>query len=234
MQIVVVEDNERFVEGLTNTLEEFFGLEEEAVKVRHMEGTGLLEELEKGPCCDLCLLDVEMPGMDGITLGKKIRERNEEVRIVYLTAHEKYAFSSYDVRAYGYIKKGDYQEELPRLLNRILKEERDKQTDCYISRTENQGYKIMMSDILYVEKDRKYVSLHCRREKEYRDRETLESIMQKLPQDRFVFIDKGVIVNLEHVVEYVDKDLILRDGTRLQVSRRAWPRVRAVLEEYWR
>lgn len=233
MRIVIVEDNERFAGEVIHTLREFFTREEEAVQICQMEGTALLKELEKGPCCDLCLLDVEMPQMDGITLGKKIRERSETVRIVYLSAHDRYAVSGYSVRADHYVLKENYREELPRILMHILREEQERQTDYYTIQTDSQGVRIRISDILYLEKDAKYVSFHCRKKQNYRERGILGNIMEKLPVDRFVFVDKGVVVNLEHVVKYEGKVLTMRDETEVPVSRRTWPVVRAKLADYW-
>ena len=233
MRIVIVDDNIRFAKEMIHTLNRFFTEKEEEVQICQMEGTELLEKLDKGLLCDICLLDVEMPGMDGISLGQGIRKRSDRVRIVYLTAHEKYAIPSYDVRAYGYILKGDYREKLPELLTRILEEEREKPTEYYISMAEKEGYKIRLSDILYLDKDKKYVYFHCKGGKTYRGRETLESIMQQLPKDRFAAIDKGVAVNLGHVTEYREKTLTMRDGTKQHVSRRAWPDVIAKLKDCW-
>ena len=229
MRIVIVEDNVRFAEQVIHTLNRFFTQKEEEVQIFQMEGTKLLEKLDEGLFCDVCLLDVEMPGMDGITLGKGIRKRSDTVRIVYLTAHESYAFPSYSVRADGYILKADYRKQLPEFLTRILEEERERQTEYFISMTKNEGYKIRLSDILYLEKDKKHVCFHCKGGKTYRGKETLENIMQQLPEDRFVAIDKGVAVNLGHVTECREKTLTMRDGTKQHVSRRAWPDVIAKL-----
>ncbi len=233
MRIVIVDDNIRFAEEMIYTLNRFFTEKEEDVQICQMEGTELLEKLDKGPFCDVCLLDVEMPGMDGISLGQGIRKRSDRVRIVYLTAHEKYAIPSYDVRAYGYILKGDYREKLPELLMRVLEEEREKQTEYYRSMAGKEGYKILLSDILYLEKDKKYVYFHCKEGRTYRERETMENIMQRLPEDRFAVIDKGIVVNLGHVTECRENTLTMRDKTQQHVSRRAWPGVIAKLKDCW-
>ena len=163
MRIVIVEDNVRFAEQVIHTLNRFFTQKEEEVQIFQMEGTKLLEKLDEGLFCDVCLLDVEMPGMDGITLGKGIRKRSDTVRIVYLTAHESYAFPSYSVRADGYILKADYRKQLPEFLTRILEEERERQTEYFISMTKNEGYKIRLSDILYLEKDKnlEIIDFYC-------------------------------------------------------------------------
>lgn len=248
MQIVIVEDNVRFAEDVAKMLELFFSgegeiffneenylerdflLRGERPDIRYLEAVRFLEEVEKGDCCDLCLLDVEMPGMDGIALGEKIRTLNQEISIVYLTAHEKYAYPSYRVRADGYVLKDDYRNELPPLLLRILKK---KQYNYYIIRKEGEGYRIRISDIVYLEKDGKYTLFQCMGQKRYQQRETLENIFQKFPKEQFAYIEKGIIVNLGHVMSFSEKKLILRDGTVLSVSRRTWPLVKEKLYVHW-
>ena len=48
---------------------------------------------------DLLLLDVEMPGTDGVTLAKTVRQENEAVQIVFITGYSDYIAEGYDVAA---------------------------------------------------------------------------------------------------------------------------------------
>ena len=196
MQITVVEDDARFAGDVIRTLTEFFSREGVTAQIRYQEGTGLLEELEKGQCCDLCLLDVEMPGMDGITLAEKIRARDENIRIVFLTSYEKYAFPSYKVRGDGYVLKENYRKELLPVLQRICREEQKKREEYYVIQTDTQGYRIRIRDMICLDKDKKYVVFRCMDKKEYRERDTLENVLGRLPQEQFALIDKGMAVNL--------------------------------------
>lgn len=234
MQIVIVEDNAQFAEGVVGMLEEYFLKEEIAATVRHQEAAGLLDELKKGQCCDLCLLDVEMPVLDGLTLAKKIRDLNSDIRIVFLTSHERYALSGYEVRADGYVLKENCRRELPPLIGRLYQEELAKREEFYAICTETQGYKLRIADILYLEKEKKYVVFRCVGKREYRERDTLENVMGRLPQEKFAFIDKGVIVNLGHVVQWGKLSFTMRDGTVLGVSRRTWQAAKNKLYTYLR
>jgi len=63
---------------------------------------------------DLCILDIMMPRMDGITLARKIRERNDEIPIIFLTAKsmEKDVIEGFTAGADDYITKPFSMEEL--------------------------------------------------------------------------------------------------------------------------
>ena len=54
---------------------------------------------------DLLLLDVEMPGTDGVTLAKTVRQENEAVQIVFITGYSDYIAEGYDVAALHYLVK---------------------------------------------------------------------------------------------------------------------------------
>ena len=61
---------------------------------------------------DLLLLDVEMPGADGVTLAKMVRQENEAVQIVFITGYSDYIAEGYDVAALHYLMKPVRPEKL--------------------------------------------------------------------------------------------------------------------------
>ena len=57
------------------------------------------------PVYDILLLDIEMSEMDGMAAARRIRERDDKVVIVFITAAPQYAISGYEVRALSYLLK---------------------------------------------------------------------------------------------------------------------------------
>ena len=72
---------------------------------------------------DLCILDVMMPKMDGFTLAGKIREKNHEVPIVFLTAKtlKSDVIEGFKIGADDYITKPFNSEELLYRVQAVLK-----------------------------------------------------------------------------------------------------------------
>lgn len=65
---------------------------------------------------DAAFLDMEMPGIHGLELARKIKELNANIRIIFVTAYREYAMEAWNVDATGYVLKpytsGDIEKEL--------------------------------------------------------------------------------------------------------------------------
>lgn len=54
---------------------------------------------------DIAFLDIEMPGLNGIQLAKKIKVNNPTIKIIFVTAYSGYALQAFSIHAHGYITK---------------------------------------------------------------------------------------------------------------------------------
>lgn len=232
MQVVIVDDDVLFLEIVEKTIKMFFVQKREQVKVRCCDGTTLLKELRVQNRYDIYLLDIEMPEMDGVNLAKKIYDYDARARIVFLTSYEKYACQSYQVGVYYYIMKDKYHDELTYLLEKVCKEEEESKEECYTILTETRYCKLKMNDIMYLTKDQKYAIFHCVDGREYRERKGVENIYRTLPQQRFIVINRGIIVNVKYIIKYGKMELTMQDGKVFPVSRRESVIVRSKLADY--
>ena len=233
VQIAVVDDESSFANKVKNDIEKFFQEQQKTVKVKCFFDASLFIDLQKQNGYDLYLLDVEMPEINGIMLAEKIRSLNYNVRIVFLTAHENYARYGYKVKAYDYLLKDSYQEELFLMLERIWKEDRENQEEYYIISSDNKNCKFYVNDILYLVKEKQYTVFHCKEEVLHRERGSLQAILEHLPKERFVWIDKGTILNLRYVTQFEKYVITLETGEKLTVSRRLRSMVQEKLTDYW-
>jgi two-component system, OmpR family, response regulator len=116
-KILLVEDDQNFGDVLRSYLE----MNDYTVKLA-TDGMQGLEAFRKGEY-DLCIFDVMMPKKDGFTLAKDIRERDQEVPIIFLTAKalKEDVLNGFKIGADDYITKPFNSEELLMRVQAVLK-----------------------------------------------------------------------------------------------------------------
>ena len=70
---------------------------------------------------DVAFLDIEMPGMNGLELARRLKEMDPNIRIVFVTAHEQYALDAFRVDAIGYVLKPYSREDIQRELDKAFR-----------------------------------------------------------------------------------------------------------------
>lgn len=235
IRIAIVDDEKGFSVKAEEIVRNYFEEIKESVSVRwYAEGSVLLDELDLNKNFDIYFLDVEMPGINGLDLAREIKSREADADIVFLSAYEKYAVPSYKVRAYYYILKEEYRSEIPVILRQIWQERLDAEKDYYVIENTSCGKRIRLDDIQYLLREKKYVIFRCAGGKEYRERGALGEIYRRLPRNRFVYIDRGYIVNLKHVSDWDGNTIRLASGMELTVSRRMNSAFKDALVQFWR
>lgn len=132
-KVMIVEDEELILQGIRNILDwEALGLD--VVHMAH-DGTEALQMWEKEPV-HIVVTDISMPEMDGLTLLRKIREKEEQVCFIILTGYDEFNYAREEIRlgVENYILKPVNEEELERQLRETVQklEELDKKKLQYI------------------------------------------------------------------------------------------------------
>lgn len=78
-----------------------------------------LEEAEKFQF-DVALLDIEMPGMNGLELAEQLLNISSNIKVVFITAYNSYATEAFDVNAIDYVLKPIREERLVKALDRLV------------------------------------------------------------------------------------------------------------------
>lgn len=199
----------------------------------YTDGKALLYEIQDGKRFDLLLLDIEMPGISGMELARRIHELLPDALMIFVTAHYKYAVDAYELHIFRYIPKNQLTERLPHALKDAVSLLEIQSTDSYIISSQNRLERIPLKEILYMEKDGKNVIFHTTGNTR-RIRKTLTEIFEELQSEEFYFIERGFIVNLRHVAGISHTDCILTDQTRLPVSQSRLSDFKKRLNRFWK
>ncbi len=181
---------------------------------------------------DLILLDIEMPGSTGMELAQRIKPFLPEVRIIFITSHIEYAIDAFELSIFRYVPKSDLDRRLPGAvtdaLRLILLEDGKVYTICTNSRLE----KIPYRDIFYIERDGKYASITAAGGVS-KVRRSLQQGYEELGAEEFLYIDRGCIVNMIHIMQLKDGQAVLKNGVSLPVSRSHLQGVKEQINAYW-
>ena len=202
------------------------------------EATNGAEALE---CCatldpDLVLLDVRMPGMDGIEAARHLGALDEPPAVIFTTAHDEYALAAFETEAVGYLLKPVRREKLaravrhaariagPQLARLAEQSQLGRRRTQICARLGEQLRLVPIDDVLYFSAGQKYVTLRHRGGRELID-ESLRALEQEFAPD-FIRIHRNSLVARRYV-QIVERNpeghlfVRLTDGDEtLQVSRR--------------
>ena len=215
------------------------------------DGGAALEEIER-EAPDLLLLDVQMPEMDGFEVIRRLPEDRLPC-VIFVTAYDQYAMQAFDVHAIDYLLKPFSANRFQLALDRARARIRARQADLglaglissmrgrsqYLSRVSvRTGGRIVLVDLAtvdWMEAADNYVRLHCGN-REHVVRETFGSLERQLDPEHFVRIHRSAIVRIDRIREFHpathgDMDVVLRDGTKLTMSRTWRARARHLLGE---
>ncbi len=160
---------------------------------------------------DLCITDIEMPGMDGLTLVKQL----ENKLVIFTTAYREYAADAFTIDAIDYITKPVTKERLQKAVHKALeKHSNAAQNNVFITLNTDQGKAIVYCNQLV------YVTAA---EQDSRDKEAyltngtklilkninFDNLLQQLPETRFCRIHKKVIIAIEQVKFYSHNEITL-------------------------
>ena len=167
---------------------------------------------------DIAFLDIEMKGLSGIKTAEKLRQLGYNSRIIFLTSHQKYVFSAFDVSASHYLLKPLDTEKLERVLIKITSELTAEKEHCCTVKCGTEIHRIPFSQIKFVEVLGRKISLHTK-EDVFTFNGRLDELAGSFPSC-FFRCHKSYLVNLSMVNKYDKETASLKGGESVPIARR--------------
>lgn len=168
---------------------------------------------------DIILLDIMMPGIDGITAAKKLRQNGIDSKIIFLTSLSDKMLDAFDVFAYHYIikdsvSKEKFEEIIVKAVGQSEKEAEEQLLFTYRSK----NCMIPLKDISYLEVQNHKVFVHYKQE-HFEIYDTLSNMEQRFSKHGFIRIHKSFMVSLNQISKLTTSSCLLRSGILLPVGR---------------
>ncbi|MBQ7057762.1 MAG: response regulator transcription factor [Firmicutes bacterium] len=235
--IAICDDNEIQLKAAAEAVREYDRtLPEDAVRFSVRTFTSAKQlwfEMADRKIADLFLLDIDMPELSGLELAEKIRKIGPRTLILFLTSHTEYALQGYKVDAFRFIPKDRLKEELPEALGAAAREL--TKTREYISFSEDGILvRVPLDEILYVQRSLRLLEIHTLHQGILSSRKGIREFYDQLGSDRFLFIDRGTFVGIDHIEKIDHAELTITPTKEiLTISRRMQRSVKETLARTW-
>lgn len=216
MRIAIVEDEAVYAKTLQEYLNRYSREFGQALEVDHYpDGIAFLNGF-KGQF-DIILLDISMPGIDGMETAKRIRRVDADVVILFVTNLAQYAIRGYEVDALDYILKPISYFAFSQRLNRALGRVKSRTRNYLVVSAREGTLKLDIDSIFYAESQGHNLVFHTQ-SGDYTAGGTMKEIEEKLQPFHFFRCNKGYLVALRHVDSVRDGCAIVH-GEPLLISR---------------
>ncbi len=222
MVLGICDDNELFRKQLVKVCQEFIEREKMIVDIREYScGEEAIEDSQ-----DILLLDIDMPGMNGIEVKNYFEKEDRSTFIIYVSGYNEYMIEAFGRNVLGYINRCDVSTQLENKL---------KKACTLIGRYVLIG-NINSHKVVYIEKVKN--EAECKLVLSNGESVTLKKKLEKIEEEvkniHFCKIERSVLVNFEYTKIVKDGMVKLHDNTIMYVSRRRKKKAEEAFWEYLR
>ncbi len=229
-RVAICDDDKNQLNSLQSVIEKWGRISGSSCEVSAFPSAeAFLFAYEEDKHWDILLLDVEMEGMSGMGLARRVRQDNLRAEIIFVTSHFEFVSEGYEVDALHYLTKPVPEDKLMEVLDkageRLAAEPPSQVITC-----EGETVKLYERDILYVESFRHYISIHTK-DREYKIKENISAFEERL-RGGFFRIHRSYLVNLKYVIRIGRTAVTVEGGEELPLARGRYDQVnRAFIQE---
>jgi len=232
LKIAICDDDTRELSRISNLLKKYQNEKNCLLRVEVFSNGKMLLESMRNRTYDILLLDILMPGLNGIQAAYKIREFDNEAKIIFLTSSPEFAVESYTVGAYYYFVKPGTEEKLFPILNKILNDLQKTEEALHI-KSSSGIMRIPLSKLEFLEVMNKKLFFHLTDGSVKEISGSLSDYEAQLVyREEFTKVHRSYIVNMNYIQVLNSKELVTYTRQRVPISRLLFDKVKQSYMEY--
>jgi two-component system LytT family response regulator len=232
LKIAICDDHIQQLENICGMVEDFIKAKPETdMSVSRFQSPhDLIECLDVRDGFHIYLLDILMPEMNGIDVGAKIREKDENAVIIYLTSSPDYAIKSYKVFAFQYLMKPVDRDELYKILDRAIAKINIESALILAVKTSDGLTALRYNQIMFVEYINHALRFHLNDNSvvtSITSRNSFDKSISLLLNDRrFVKPHVAFAVSMRFIRTITARDFVMTDGTLVSISQKNYANIK--------
>lgn len=181
---------------------------------------------------DAVFADIQMPGMSGMEMIRKLREKDSKMPVIFTSGLSEYLREGYEVQALHYLIKPISEQKvfecMDRICSRILTQE------LFAARTEDGMVRLDLREVNYCEADGHDTRFVMTDRSKVRVMESISDLVEELSEKNFVKCHRSYLCNLDNVKQIARDHVIFDNGDAVPISRRMYRDVNRKFIEFYR
>lgn len=199
IKIAIVDDQDEYLNILESQIRKICFNKSFEFKIKLFEsGNEFLYYLDKDEKFDILFLDIDMPGINGIELSKKLYFKENNTIIVFVTSHSELMAEAFGINVYSFIKKEEIEKKLPVIFNTLLNI--FGQMKNIVFKTEAGYTNFSISSIVAISMETRKLYLYLNNNEKIRIyKHVLSEIEKQLDKKCFIYANRSLLINLRYV-----------------------------------
>ena len=178
------------------------------------------EELDRaGSGYDLLLVDIDLPGIDGMEMAARIRATDPDIPIVFLTSLAQYALRGYEVDALDFAVKPISYQDFRTRMDRAVRVLRRREARLLALEAADGTVFVPATEVSFIEVNGHDLTYHLEDGRRHVVRGSLVGALADLDGLSFVRTAKGFVANMAHIRRVRGTELLMDTGDTLVISR---------------
>lgn len=231
MNIAIVEDEEVHSSLLCQYISAWGAAREKRVHTRVFPNAESFLFTLEDSAVDAVFADIQMPGMNGMEMIRRLREKDGEMPVVFTSGLSDYLQEGYEVQALHYLLKPIAEAKVFACMDRICSQKGTR--ELYTVKTPEGVSRLDLKEVNYCEAEGHYSRFVMKDRSQVRTMKSISQLEGELPGETFVKCHRCYLCNLENVKQIVEDSVIFDNGESVPVSRRMYRALnRSFIEHY--
>lgn len=230
MRIAICDDEKIYRDKIKGYLEDYIKIYPEISIMEFGSGEDLIKVYDSNSTFDFLFLDIEMKDINGVVTAKKIREKDKNVIMFFITSYVNYVSDTFRVGAFQFLIKPTNKKDFKKDFERAIEQYKISHSK-YVIKYKGITTTLEIGDILYIEGYNRYLYVFDGITK-HKSVGKLKDEEEKLSVYGFLRCHQGFLVNMAYIKQIDKSSISLKNEDSIPVSKRLRPSLMDAFNKY--